>query len=73
MRRWFIFLGVVLLSLGNTGCIINIWDSDPNIRMEQLLNASEGLRQIRSEWSRFWFTDQPSHLTPIRVHGGVGP
>ena len=73
MRRVMFWVGAALLGLANTGCFINIWSSDPNIRMDQLLNASEDLRQIRGEWSRFWFTDQPSHLTPIRVHGGVGP
>jgi len=23
------------------------------------------------EWERFWFMDQPDHMTPYRVHGGV--
>ena len=52
---------------------MNIYSSDPNRRMQQMLTISEGLRQIQDEWDRFWFTDQPSHLTPIRVHGGIGP
>jgi len=39
----------------------------------QLLNTSEGLRQIKDEWNRAWITDSPIHLTPIRVHGGIGP
>jgi len=61
------------LSLGNTGCILNMWSSDPNTRMVEELNASENLRQIQGEWERFWQIDQPSHLTPVRVHGGVYP
>jgi hypothetical protein len=28
---------------------------------------------MHDEWRRFWMNDQPSHLTPYRVHGGVGP
>ena len=64
-------LGVVLSA--NTGCFINALASDPNQRMDELLNWSENLRQIRGEWARFWMVDQPSHLTPIRVHGGLGP
>jgi|GEM_PF-6787863 len=45
--------------------------SDPNIRMEQLLKKSEDLPQIQNEWRRFWFKDQPTHLTPERIHGGI--
>jgi len=73
MRRILVFAFIAVLSLGNCGCLINIWSPDPNERMAQLLNTSEGLRQIKDEWNRFWFLDQPSHLTPIRVHGGIGP
>lgn len=73
MRRFLALTFVAALSLANTGCFINIWSSDPNERMGQMLNVSEGLRQMKDEWYRFWFTDQPSHLTPIRVHGGIGP
>ncbi len=62
-----------ILALANAGCFLNIWSSDPNFRMKQLLNESENARQIEYEWSRFWFTDQPSHLTPVRVDGGIGP
>jgi uncharacterized protein (TIGR03067 family) len=40
------------------------------LRIEQL-NQSEDLRQIEYEWERLWFTDNPSHLTPERIHGGV--
>lgn len=55
----------------NSGCLINQYSSDPNIRMSQLLNQSEDLRQITPEWRRFWLNDQPSHLTPERIHGGI--
>lgn len=73
MQRVLALMFTAALLLANTGCLINIWSPDPNERMAQLLNTSEGLRQIKDEWNRFWFTDQPSHLTPIRVHGGIGP
>ena len=72
-RRLTLLAAAACLTLSNTGCLLNIWSSDPNTRMEQLLFTSEDLRQIEGEWRRFWFTDQPSHLTPVRVHGGVGP
>jgi hypothetical protein len=71
--RMLVLAAAGALALANTGCMLNIWSSDPNTRMAQMLNVSEDLRQIEYEWQRFWFTDQPSHLTPVRVHGGVGP
>ena len=55
----------------NSGCLLNQYSSDPNVRMQQLLYNSEDLRQIGGEWRRFWFNDQPSHLTPERIHGGI--
>ena len=73
MRRWLLLAAVAVLGLANTGCFLNQYSSDPNIRMQQLLYQSEDLRQINNEWRRFWFNDQPSHLTFERVHGGIGP
>ena len=71
MRRWLLSVAVAALVLANAGCLINIYSSDPNRRIVELLNNSEDLRQIEYEWERIWFTDQPSHLTPERVHGGI--
>jgi hypothetical protein len=73
MRRLILLAVVTLMTMGSTGCIINQYDPDPNIRMQQLLNQSENLRQIRGEWHRFWMNDQPSHLTPQRVNGLISP
>lgn len=74
MRRSFALSFVTALLLANTGCLLNIWSPDPNERMSQLLNTSEGPRQVNDdEWNRFWYTDQSSQQTPIRVHGGIGP
>jgi hypothetical protein len=42
-------------------------------RVEQLLVDSENLRLAGDDWERFWFLDQPSHMTPWRTHGGLGP
>jgi hypothetical protein len=71
MRRLLMLAAVAGLGLANTGCLINAYGSDPNTRTNQLINQSEDLRQIRAEWQRIWFTDQPSHLTVERVHGGI--
>ena len=72
MRRILLLLLAATFAVSNAGCFINAYSSEPNVRMEQLLNQSEDLRQIGYEWRRIWFTDQPSHLTPQRVHGGIG-
>ena len=71
MRRWLTLLFLAGTLLGNTGCLINIYSSDPARRMNELLNNSEDLRTIEEEWERIWFTDQPSHLNPQRIHGGI--
>jgi hypothetical protein len=71
MRRLLMLATVAVLILVNNGCLLNTYSSDPNRRMHELLVDSENFRQIQNEWERIWFTDQPSHLTPERVHGGI--
>jgi hypothetical protein len=73
MRKWLLLVAVALGAMGNSGCLLNQYASDPNTRMEELIFESENLRQISKEWRRFWMLDQPSHLTYDRVHGGIGP
>jgi hypothetical protein len=72
MRRLAI-VGVLGIALLNSGCLLNIWSADPPRRVHELLVVSEDLRVIQQEWERIWFIDQPSHLTPYRVDGGVVP
>jgi hypothetical protein len=71
MRRLLFLAMAATIALGNTGCLLNIYSGDPNVRMEQLMIQSEDLRMIQDEWRRIWFTDQPSHLTPMRTDGGI--
>ena len=72
MRRLILAAMLGCLVASSTGCFpLNMYSSDPQLRMEELLNQSEDLRQARLEWRRFWMIDQPSHLTPERVHGGL--
>jgi len=33
--------------------------------------SSENLRRLQKTWERIWFDDEPDHMTPERVHGGV--
>ena len=71
MRRLLLLAGIVVLGFSNTGCLINAYSGDPNRRISELLVDSENLRQIEYEWERIWMNDEPSHMTPERVHGGV--
>jgi len=73
VRRMLQLAVLAALGLANTGCFLNMYSSDPNTRMDQLLNQSEDLRQMEKEWHRFWMVDQPSHMTYDRIHGGLGP
>jgi len=55
----------------SVGCLLPIYSATPERRVQQLLFTSEDLRMIVDEWERFWFLDSPSHLTPLRTHGGI--
>ncbi|MDR0870375.1 MAG: hypothetical protein LBN39_06235 [Planctomycetaceae bacterium] len=64
-----ILLGIVLMS--STGCVVPMFSGDTTRRNQQLIYKSEDLRLIHDECERFWFLDQPSHMTPYRTHGGI--
>ncbi|MEL6897173.1 MAG: hypothetical protein AAFP90_13795 [Planctomycetota bacterium] len=71
MRR-FVQIALLACLLSSTvGCILPAYSARPERRVQQLLHTSEDLRSLRDEWERFWFLDQPSHMTPVRTHGGV--
>ena len=59
------------LAATNSGCILPAYNADPGRRTDELLNTSEDLRLLLDQWERFWFLDQPSHMTPYRTHGGI--
>ena len=65
-------LAVVTLFNGCAPVPLPHYAAYPPKRVEQLLIDSENLRQAGDDWNRFWFLDQPSHLTPYRTHGGLG-
>lgn len=62
-------LGMAVAS--STGCFSPIYSGDPVRRARQLIITSENMRSILDEWERFWFLDQPDHMTPYRTHGGI--
>ncbi len=71
MRR-LIFAALLGVTLGSTvGCALPIYSGDPAIRTRQLIFTSENFRQIINQWERIWFLDQPDHMSPDRIHGGV--
>ena len=72
MRRLLSLLCLGVILGGSTGCI-NIYPGDQVDRTHALLVQSENLRYAEQEWQRIWFNDQPSHLTPYRMHGGITP
>ena len=45
--------------------------ADPSGSPPGTILDNEDFKRISEEWERLWFQDQPSHLTPHRVHGGV--
>jgi hypothetical protein len=73
MRRVLLLAGLATCGLANSGCILNQYPSDPNQRMDVLINQSEDLRQAGQDWRRIWMNDQPSHMTPSRIDGGIAP
>lgn len=58
-------------ALLNSGCVVPIYSSAPDIRAKQLIYSSESLRHIPEIWERIWFLDNPDFATPYRTHGGV--
>lgn len=71
MRR-LIVAALLAVALGsNVGCFLPIYSGDPVRRTQQLIFTSEDLRNLLLEWERFWFVDQPDHMTPQRIHGGI--
>jgi hypothetical protein len=71
MRRLILGSVLGLALVANVGCLLPIYSGDPAVRTKELLFTSEDFRNILDEWERIWFLDQPSHMSPLRTHGGV--
>ena len=71
LRRTVLAAGLLASAGLQSGCIVPLYSADPSIRVEQMINVSEGYRQIPEILERFWFVDTPPLATPYRVHGGV--
>ena len=71
MRRLLTAALFAIALSSSVGCFVPIYDADPSVRARQLIYTSEDLRALREEWHRFWFLDQPDHMSPLRTHGGI--
>lgn len=71
MRKWLLTGLMACVLSANVGCLIPLYSADPARRAKQLIFTSEDLSQILDTWERIWFLDQPSHMRPHPVHGGV--
>ncbi len=71
MRRLLLAIVAAAWLSSNVGCLIPAYSGDPARRVQELIFTSEDLRQFLDEWERIWFLDQPSHMTPYRMHGGI--
>lgn len=71
MRRLIAATMIAIALSSNVGCFLPIYDADPAVRAKQLIYTSEDMRAMREEWHRFWFLDQPDHMNPMRVDGGI--
>ncbi len=71
MRRLVLAVTLGLTLSATTGCFLPAYSADPPRRTDELINTSEDLRLLLDEWERFWFLDQPSHMSPYSTHGGI--
>jgi hypothetical protein len=71
MRTFLLAIVTAAWLSASTGCFIPMYSADPARRAQQLIFTSEDLRTFLDEWERIWFLDQPSHMKPLRTHGGV--
>ena len=71
MRKLLLAIVAGIMLTSSVGCFIPIYSADPARRAQQLIYTSEDFRAILDEWERIWFLDQPSHMRPFRVHGGI--
>ena len=71
MRRLIATALLCMVFSSSVGCFLPIYSADRQRRTEQLIFTSDNLRMFIEDWERFWFIDQPDHMTPFRTHGGI--
>lgn len=71
MRNFVVAALLVVAASLESGCVVPIYSSLPDIRARELIFQSENFRQNTETWERIWFLDMPDTATPYRTHGGV--
>lgn len=71
MRRWLLTTLLVLGISYSVGCALPAFSPERSERARQLIFVAEDFRALAKTWERFWFLDQPDHMSPELVHGGV--
>lgn len=71
MRRLLFATLLAVVVSSNVGCFLPIYSAEPARRTRQLIDTAENQRALLDEWERFWFLDQPDHMSPFRTHGGI--
>lgn len=71
MRRWMMATLLAVSLSFSVGCILPAFSADRSRRTRELIFTSEDFRAALKTWERFWFLDQPDHMSPELVHGGV--
>jgi hypothetical protein len=68
MRCKWATLTIMALMLGATGCATSDIAAKP---VKELFVDNGNLGDVESETERIWFVDEPTHITPEIVHGGI--
>lgn len=71
MRKLLLAVTLGMLVSTGAGCLMPAYSGDPTTRAKELIYTSENLRTVLNTWERFWFLDQPGHMQPDRMHGGI--
>ena len=71
MRKLLLAVTLGVLVSTSVGCLTPAYSGDPTKRAQELLYTSENLRSALDTWERVWFLDQPGHMQPDRMHGGI--
>jgi hypothetical protein len=74
-------LAGILATVASAGCCCdcckNLWKSDnpaPTSTSQPTAQAKgddKDAEKVLSDWKRPWFKDQPTHLKPEQIHGGI--
>ena len=68
-----VLVGGLLALIAGSGCCTccqNLWGTK-SAPPAEVSDEDKERDEALKNWRRPWFTDQPGHLTPERIHGGI--